>query len=53
VEHHHRSHRAFIGSFVFGALGLGAYGFLGSVIVAFIGALILIWLLGALRHAPA
>ena len=40
-----------IGSFVFGLLGLSASGLTGSIIVSFVGAVILIWLVRQLRKA--
>ena len=33
-----------IGRFVFGLLGLGAWNLVGSIVVSFVGAVILIWL---------
>lgn len=38
-----------IGGWVFGALGLLAYGLIGRLIVATVGAIILIWLVRAIR----
>lgn len=35
---------AIVGSWIFGALGLGAYGILGSAVVALIGALLLLYI---------
>jgi uncharacterized membrane protein YeaQ/YmgE (transglycosylase-associated protein family) len=40
-----------IGRFVFGLLGLSASGLTGSIIVSFVGAVILIWLVRRLRRA--
>ncbi|MCI0413303.1 GlsB/YeaQ/YmgE family stress response membrane protein [bacterium] len=40
---------AFIGSFLFGLVGLAAYGLLGRIIMATLGAVILIFLLRRLR----
>ncbi len=40
---------AFIGGFVFRLLGVGAYGLIGSVVCATLGAVILVWLIRALR----
>ena len=34
---------AIVGSWIFGELGIGAYGILGSIVVALIGALLLLW----------
>ncbi len=36
---------------MFGLLGLGAYAFLGSILVAFVRALVFIWLLGIVTHS--
>jgi uncharacterized membrane protein YeaQ/YmgE (transglycosylase-associated protein family) len=38
-----------IGRFVFALLGLGAWSLLGSIIVSFVGAVILIWLIRQLK----
>jgi uncharacterized membrane protein YeaQ/YmgE (transglycosylase-associated protein family) len=40
---------AFIGSFVFGLIGLAAYGIIGRIIMATLGAVILIFLLRRIR----
>ena len=40
-----------IGGFVFGLLGLSASGLTGSIIVSFVGAVILIWLVRQLKRA--
>jgi uncharacterized membrane protein YeaQ/YmgE (transglycosylase-associated protein family) len=40
-----------IGGFVFGLLGLSASGLTGSIIVSFVGAVILIWLVRQLKKA--
>jgi uncharacterized membrane protein YeaQ/YmgE (transglycosylase-associated protein family) len=40
---------AFIGSFVFGLVGLAAYGIIGRIIMATLGAVILIFLLRRIR----
>ena len=40
---------AFIGSFVFGLIGLAAYGIIARIIMATLGAVILIFLLRRLR----
>ena len=40
-----------IGRFVFGLLGLGAWSLLGSIVVSFVGAVILIWLVRQLKRA--
>ncbi len=41
---------AVVGGFLFGLLGLGASGFIGSLIVAFVGAIVLIYLLSLMRR---
>jgi uncharacterized membrane protein YeaQ/YmgE (transglycosylase-associated protein family) len=38
-----------IGRFVFGLLGLGAWNLIGSIVVSFVGAVILIWLVRRLK----
>jgi uncharacterized membrane protein YeaQ/YmgE (transglycosylase-associated protein family) len=40
-----------IGRFVFGMLGLASWNVIGSIIVSFVGALILIWLVRQLKTA--
>jgi uncharacterized membrane protein YeaQ/YmgE (transglycosylase-associated protein family) len=40
-----------VGGFVFGLLGLSASGLTGSIIVSFVGAVILIWLVRQLKKA--
>ena len=40
-----------IGRFVFGMLGLASWNVVGSIIVSFVGALILIWLVRQLKRA--
>ena len=40
-----------VGSFVLGILGIGASGFLGSIIIATFGAVICIWIVRQVRHA--
>ena len=40
-----------IGRFVFGLLGLTSWNVIGSIIVSFVGALILIWLVRQLKKA--
>ena len=37
---------ALLGGFIFGLLGIGANNLLGSLICAFVGAVVLLWLLG-------
>jgi uncharacterized membrane protein YeaQ/YmgE (transglycosylase-associated protein family) len=43
----------FVGSFVFGLLGIGATGLIGSVLIATGGAMMLIWIVRALRSDRA
>ena len=40
-----------IGRFVFGLLGLASWNLIGSIIVSFVGAVILIWLVRQLKKA--
>src|SRR6266446_160048 len=40
-----------VGGWVFGLLGLGAHGLIGSIIVAFVGAVILVWIARKLKKA--
>ena len=40
---------AYIGGFLGGAIGLSATGFVGSIVMATIGAVILLWILGKVR----
>jgi uncharacterized membrane protein YeaQ/YmgE (transglycosylase-associated protein family) len=40
-----------IGRFVFGMLGLASWNVIGSIIVSFVGAMILIWLVRQLKKA--
>jgi len=42
---------AFLGGWLFGKLGISAGGLLGSIIVAFVGAVILVLLLRLIRRA--
>lgn len=42
---------SFVGGFLFSLLGLGAGGFLGNIIVAFVGAVVLIFILRRLVRA--
>jgi len=42
---------ALIGGWVFGLLGISAGGLIGSIIVAFVGACILLWLLRLIKKA--
>ena len=40
---------AYIGGFLGGLIGISASGFLGSIIIATIGAVILLWIVGKLK----
>ena len=40
---------AFLGSFIFGLLGISAHNFLGQLIFAVLGALLFLWLLRFIR----
>lgn len=40
---------AYLGAFLFSLLGLGAGGFWGSLIVAIIGAILLLWIVGMVK----
>lgn len=42
---------ALVGSWVFGVLGLSAYGFIANVIMAFLGAVLFLGLVGVLKKA--
>ena len=44
---------ALLGGFLFGVLGLYAGGLLGSLIMATVGAVVLLWLLRFVKRAPA
>jgi len=41
-----------VGGLLFGMLGLSAYGFIGRVVVAFVGSLVLVGLTRVLRGRP-
>ena len=41
----------FVGGWVFGLLGLHAGGFIGSIVVAFVGAVILVWITRKVKRA--
>lgn len=41
---------AFVGGWIFGILGLGAWGFLGSIIVALVGALALLYIVRLVKR---
>ncbi len=40
---------AYLGAFVFSLFGLGAGGFWGALIVAILGAILLLWIVGLVR----
>lgn len=42
---------AYIGGFLGNAVGISASGFVGSIIIATIGAVILLWIVGKLKKA--
>jgi uncharacterized membrane protein YeaQ/YmgE (transglycosylase-associated protein family) len=42
---------AILGGFVFGLVGIHAGGLIGSIVVAFVGAVILIWIVRQLKKA--
>lgn len=42
---------AIVGGWVFGLLGIHAGGLIGSIIVAFVGAVILVWIVRKLKKA--
>jgi uncharacterized membrane protein YeaQ/YmgE (transglycosylase-associated protein family) len=42
---------AFVGSWLFGLMGIGAGGFIGSVICATVGAILLVFLLRLIKRA--
>lgn len=42
---------AFIGSFVFGAVGIRADGIIGSIVIATVGASILLFVVGVIKKA--
>ena len=42
---------AFLGGYLFGVLGLSAYGFIGSLITATVGAVVLLFLIGLIKKA--
>jgi uncharacterized membrane protein YeaQ/YmgE (transglycosylase-associated protein family) len=44
---------AFVGNFIFDALGLSAYGFIANVIMAFLGSVTLLALIGLVRGKKA
>ena len=41
----------FVGGWVFGLLGLHTGGFIGSIVVAFVGAVILVWITRKVKKA--
>jgi uncharacterized membrane protein YeaQ/YmgE (transglycosylase-associated protein family) len=40
-----------VGGWIFGLLGLHSSGFIGSIVVAFVGAMILVWITRLLKKA--
>ncbi len=42
---------AFLGGYLFGVLGLSAYGFIGSLITATVGAIVLLFIIGLIKKA--
>jgi uncharacterized membrane protein YeaQ/YmgE (transglycosylase-associated protein family) len=42
---------AFIGAYLFSAMGLLAYGFIGHVVMAFLGAVVLLLVVGLFRRS--
>ena len=44
---------AFIGGFIFSALGIDAYGFIGNLVMAIVGAVVLLLLLNAFARRRA
>ncbi len=44
---------SFIGAYLFDAMGLLAYGFIGNVAMAFLGALVLLLVVGLFRRSRA
>jgi len=52
VGHHSRHSRGVVGGWVFGMLGLWpGGGIIGSILVAFVGAVILVWITRQLKKA--
>lgn len=43
---------SFVGGTLAGLLGISFYGFLGNLVIAIIGAILILWLFGR-RHQPA
>jgi uncharacterized membrane protein YeaQ/YmgE (transglycosylase-associated protein family) len=41
---------AVLGGFLFGLLGLSAHGFIGSVVMAVVGAVVLLFLIGTIKR---
>lgn len=42
---------SFLGSFIFGLIGLSAYGLIGRLVVAVVGAIILLWLIRLIKKS--
>jgi len=42
---------ALLGGFLFGVLGLSAHGFIGSLVMAVVGAVVLLFLVGLMKRA--
>jgi uncharacterized membrane protein YeaQ/YmgE (transglycosylase-associated protein family) len=42
---------AVLGGFLFGLLGLSAHGFIGSVVMAVVGAVVLLFLMGTIKRS--
>ena len=42
---------AFLGGWLFGVLGISAGGLVGAIVTAFVGAIILVWLLRLVKRA--
>lgn len=42
---------SFLGSFIFGLIGLSAYGLIGRLVVAVVGAVILLWLIRLIKKS--
>jgi len=44
-----KSTESFIGGFVFDALDIAAYGLIGSLVAALVGAIILLWIISLIK----
>jgi uncharacterized membrane protein YeaQ/YmgE (transglycosylase-associated protein family) len=40
-----------LGRFIFGLIGIGAYGLIGRLVIAVLGAIILLWLIRLIKRA--